>query len=34
MAKRKRESDNEDALVPSEIFRVSLKVKVLCDHEL
>ena len=34
MAKRKRESDNEDVLVPSKILKVSPKVKVMCDLEL
>ena len=34
MAKHKRESDNEDALVPSKILKVSPKVKVLYDLEL
>ena len=34
MAKRKRESDNEDTLVPSEILEVSPKVKMLCNLKL
>ena len=34
IAKSKRESDNEDALMPSEILKVSPKVKVMCDLEL